>query len=175
MQEKIYVSGRFERGELQEVAILEGRSSRAVHCVEEFFQKVVLPVLASARTGDDNSAGDMAAAQTAPANPVSPAVLSARGQLAIHALFCTITASGRVLADAHWVTDTMSGAALGLGLASICLPENKRSDAPEAANKDRATGFIPRDWHQESLDHMMAELREIVMDVGAGLDAAPFQ
>lgn len=74
------------------------------------FLWVVLPVLAS-RTDDDDSTEDVAATQP---------TLSASAQLAIHALFCTLTASGRVMADAHWVTDTMAGAALGLGLASMC-------------------------------------------------------
>lgn len=39
--------------------------------------------------------------------------------LPVWALAAVTTATGRVLGDAHWISDTMAGACLGAGLVSV--------------------------------------------------------
>ena len=68
-----------------------------------------------------------------PAAPASPATETGRGPLVplletllqhrgpLWAGAALVTASGRVLADAHWVSDTLAGACLGTALVSATV------------------------------------------------------
>lgn len=56
------------------------------------------------------------------------AELTAKGRYPLWLVAGATTAAGRVIADVHWVTDTLAGASLGIALVSItAMVSNKRT------------------------------------------------